>query len=339
MNRPHPNVIPREKEPTPSLHKEVWAVFTVLCFLFSVIIFRGQSALLQAGFALEGLSALYSLAQPFFGPFFRLLKLASLSALTFFPLAIFTVLQIIGLHFLVPALQEKMQQIAALERALGPVTKPIHRIWFGIALLMSACALSLTTLPAWKGDTAAMTVLYSLLRIGLFTTCAATALGTTLIGYRLSNSWKRFQRFGAGLKTRPNADPVEAASGGKSDTPPGGDAIRIEKGGLAAANSDESVFIALAAELVESAGRTRQLPNYRQLEMPLLELQQAAAATHTGQFEHANLRGLCEQACELLAAGKLNSLPDLNAARTAYQKHDPSLYIDLATELRQKIKA
>jgi hypothetical protein len=322
---------------SPPVPMRTWAAFSVLCFIFSIGTFYGLSLLKVSGIATDGLSAMYAAIQPVFGPLFRLLKLEPLAAHASMSLVIYTILQIIGFRFLVPALQQKMQQLAALERALGPVTRPVHRLWFTVALITAGSAYALTTLPSWAGTSGTETVLMNLLRIGLFFGCATTACGTALIGYRLRRSWQRFKEFGAGLRHKPSPQDMAPSSGSTSDAPlePG---LQIEKSGLSDANADESVFIALAAELVETAGRSRALPHYRQLEMPLLELQQAAAATHTGQFEYADLRGLCQQACDLMASGKLSALPDLKAARSAYERRDPSLYVDLAAELRQKIK-
>lgn len=322
-----------------------WAAFSGICFLFSVGTFYGLSLLKISGIATEGLSAMYAALQPAFAPLFRTLKLQPMAAHANISLVIYTILQIIGFRFLIPALQHKMQQLAALERALGPVTKPVHRLWFLVALVTAASAFALTTLPAWSGTSALTTVTLNLLRIGLFFSCAGAAFGTALLGFRMRSSWQRFKAHGAGLR-HAAAERMRASGGSRSDTPtdeaPLAETVRIEHDGQAAeaadANADESVFIALAAELVETAGKARALPHYRQLEMPLLELQEAAAATHTGQFQYANLRGLCQQACDLLASGELKSLPDLKAVRSAYESRDPSLYIDLAAELRSKIK-
>jgi hypothetical protein len=229
-------------------------------------------------------------------------------------------------------------QISILERALGPVSKPVHRIWFAIAVITALCALALTILPAWTDKSVVLSFLYSLLRICLFIICVTTTFAATLIGYRLRKSWKKFKGLDFGLRSSSSSDTAPSVGSDTNQTPSDNSSFHTERDKPAISGADESVFIALAAELVESTGRRRELPNYRQLEIPLLELQQAAAATHTNQFEYANLRGLCEQACALMANGKLESLPDLDAARMAYKKRDPSLYIDLATELRQKIK-
>ena len=299
-------------------------LFTTLSAIFCVTGYVLIQYTSKLGFPAEAYAGFYKTVQPIMGPFLQLLKITVPSGNSGSLFAIFACLQGLGLTFLLPALRLKLAQLAEVEKVFGPVNKPAHRWFFAFAALGVLGTMTLALSPAWRGELAIVNFLLSLLRISLFMALGAVSLGLAIVGFSLRKSWKKWRILNA--EDLPDYIAPQSHSHADAALP------------APTATSDESVYLALAAELVELIGRTNKLPDYRQLQQPLLELQSAASMTHSGQFQSANLAALCREACDLMAKGQLSHLPDVETAVKAYKAHDPSVFIDLATELREKIR-
>ena len=289
----------------------------------------------RAGLSDSGFGMLYSLIQPVFGPVLRFMRVDVLGLNAGAALSLFMLLYLRATAIVIPAVQHRLQQLQSIERAYGPVNRPIHRKWLLSAVCGLLGATAITQLPPIREDMSIQNFALQLLRVAIFLGFIVGSTGAAVVGWRLRDSWRRRRK----LPTRLSQMSGVASSDNVSAEPAYKTAPALLENTVVADPVDEGLYIALAAELVQAAGSTRQLPDYTQIERPLLELQIAASMTHTGQFQHSNLGGLCKQACELLAAGELKKLPDVQTATRLYERPDTNLLIDLAEELRGKVKA
>lgn len=223
----------------------------------------------------------------------------------------------------IPMTSLKLQELRLLDEAYGPVKRPEHRTWFGLAGFFWLICLCQRFLPLPQSAALGQVIidcirLISLLGFGI------TGLCFIIVGTRLYNSWQK--------------SPAAIKLPGEKKKPKH---LKIAIDNTASAPAptapDSGIYAALTAEIIQIAGRTGELPSADKLLIPLEMLQKAAQMTRSGQFSHPDLKSLCEAVCTAVNNGRIRSLPDLKAAQALFRKPDSSKLQQIAAELKKAI--
>lgn len=230
----------------------------------------------------------------------------------------------------IPMMRLKLEQLALLDEAYGPVRQPEHRRWFGLAatFLLGAFFLRYLAIEPAEG---LMQISIDCTRLSVFLTCLTAGVCFIVIGTRLQASW---QKSPAAVKLPGEAKKKKTThlKVAVDNTTP------ARPNGMSPAPMDTGLYVALTAEIIQAAGRTGQLPAASDIEEPMQMLQKAALMTRSGQLSHPDLAGLCERACTLLNEGGLQHLPDLKTALALYKRANPAQLTDIAAELKKLLE-
>lgn len=233
----------------------------------------------------------------------------------------------------IPMMRLKLEQLRLLDEAYGPVRRPEHIFWFSGAAFFLFGFFSLRYIAPSTADGLTLAFVDGT-RVAAVLVCLICCTCFLIIGWRLYGSWCK------------SPDSIRISAPKKKPKPQLKVAIdntaTVRTGSKPALNltdSDNGIYVALTAEMIQAAGRTKALPTAETLLVPMEMLQKAALITRSGQFSHADLKGLCERACALLTEGKLTHMPDLKTALALYKRANPAKLMDIAAELKKQLEA
>lgn len=248
---------------------------------------------------------------------------------------VFLLLFLPGLLNVFPMMRLKLEQLRLLDEAYGPVKRPEHIWWFSgsVLFLIALCLLRYMQLHS---DNTIIQLYINCTRAGAVVVLGLSSLCFLIIGMRLRGSWQKSPnavKMPAAKKPRGNLKvAVDNTAPAKKTVPNAAPApVRLIE-------SDTGIYVALTAEIIQAAGRTKALPTPDALMGPMEMMQKAALMTRSGQFSHSDLKGLCERTCALLAEGKLKHMPDLKTALALYKRANPAKLTEIAAELKQQLE-
>lgn len=227
----------------------------------------------------------------------------------------------------IPMTSLKLQELRLLDEAYGPVKRPEHRIWFGMAAFFWLACVSLRFVPLPAGDALGQ-VFIDCFRLMALLGFGVAGLCFIVVGGRLYSSW---QKSPAAIKLPEEKKRPKHLKVAIDNTKPAGPMPTTPE-------TESGIYTAITAEIIQIAGRTNVLPTAEKLLVPLEMLQKAALMTRSGQFSHPDLKGLCQAVCAAVEGGKIRSLPDLKAAQALFRKPDSGKLKQIASELKKAVE-
>lgn len=315
----------------PRLFVYIFFSFFGTGLLFLIVQALGRSNIIGPDLLSSSVNAIHLFLEPITGPVINWSGLLLDDPLQRGLIALFILLFLRPVYVMLQMTGMKLQQLATLENAYGPLSRPQHRLWLVFAFVALGAAALLRYLPQLSlADFALIELMQNCARVAVYIGLLVGGLCCLAVGYNLRRSW---------LKGRP-AQPVKAQprhlrvavdnTGLPADT---------AKPALKTAPRDEvdGLYVALTAELVQACGRLKALPTTEQLVEPLLLMQKAASMTRSGSFYHPDIHTACARAITLLQEGKLKTLPTLAAALRLFKAPAPPQLRAIARELQEKI--
>jgi len=297
---------------------------TLLAYVGTIIIYLLNNSV---GTGLEGnsgvLSFFYGIFSPVTLPVFAWAGLHDLSVNMAGLYTIFLLMFTPALLNAIHITRVKLEQIALLDEAYGPLKKPEHQLWFFIAFFLFSGAFFLRQLENNTADTLTH-IIVNCTRLLAPCILFTSSICMVIIGWRMRSSWLKSPE--AATLPPKKKKPTQLRVAVDNSTLQNAAAPAIEDNGL---------YVALTAELIQAAGRSKAMPQAAALCETLAMLQKAAQMTRSNQFSHPDLAGLCEKTCTLFAQGRISHLPDLKAALAIYKRADPARLMEIAAELKK----
>lgn len=275
-----------------------FATLTAMAFALPTLAL--QALTVTGTSAAEVLAKSYSIVAPLLEPLLKLSGTFTPSAYVGGMYALFLFFYIQALFKAADGFRLRHSQYDLLARVLGAASRTARKYWLILMTLSLAGMVAIGLLPQIP-VTDLETLLLNCGRLGAFLGLGVVTAGAAML------SWQQYT---------------------------------IRKKAAAEAGSltlEHPIYVALVAEMIQAIGKNDRIPLPYELEFILSQLRELAELSHSRQFEHGDLGPICHKAISLFVNGRLNTLPDLFAAKKLFYRPDPSALFDIAAEIQQRI--